>query len=147
MWFLLSGNLLKWRLCHAEKIFHPLGGVTDVHKPPQVKRHELCHILFSSVTCMWNATKCCSPYCFALEANLLVTINMTWQTEGQEWSYMHFDLCPMWNIFFKNIIWQSTVKQSFKLTVMTLVFQHKQMLVLLRIWMLFFCVLSPEERT
>lgn len=57
MWLLLSGNLLKWRLCQAEKIFHPLGEEMAAHKAPQMKRHELCHILFSSLIC---STKSCS---------------------------------------------------------------------------------------
>lgn len=118
MWLLLSLNLLKWRLCQVEKIFHPLGIEMDVHKQCQVNRHKLCHILYvlsSSLMCMQHATKHWSLHCSPLDTRLVVKMNMMWQTEGSRgrrvmWTWLvHAEL---FFFFPQNFIWDNPLQNN-----------------------------------
>lgn len=90
-----------------KKIFHPLGKEMAMHKPPPMKRHELCHVLFCSLMIHGqHSTKHCSLHHSPLDTNLLVTTNMMWQTDVSRGSYVNFGPCVEWRFFLKkNIVW------------------------------------------
>lgn len=73
-----------------------------VHKAPQMKRHELCHILFSSLIC---STKSCSFHCSPLDTKTSgVNKHGVTDRRVQRKSCRNFGPCLIWSDYLGNII-------------------------------------------